>query len=106
MVKLLDKKLEEVIAVIMNSNDYKECVKLKEKMQKNEELMSLINTLKEKQKEYIKKDYSNKEELEELKNKLYDIPLYSVYMEHLKKVNEMISYVQDDLNDYFYYLCN
>lgn len=105
-MKLLDKKLEEVIAVIMDSNDYKECVILKEKMQKNEELMSLINTLKEKQKEYIKSGCCNKEELEDLENQLYDIPLYSVYMEHLKNVNKMISYVEDDLNDYFYHLFN
>ena len=106
MVKLLNKKLEEVIAVIMDSNDYKECVSLKEKMLKNKELMSLINTLKEKQKEYIKSGCCNKETLEYLETQIYDIPLYSIYMEHLKNVNKMISYVQDDLNDYFYHLFN
>lgn len=106
MVNLLNKKLDEVIVTIMDSNDYKECVKLKEKMQKNEELMELIDTLKEKQKEYIKNDCCNKEELEELEKRLYDIPIYSVYMEHLKNVNELISYVQEDLSDYFYHLFN
>lgn len=106
MVKLLNKKLEEVITVIKDSEDYKECVKLKEKMKKNEELMQLIDTLKTLQKEYVKNGYQDKEKLEEVENKLYEIPIYAIYMEHLEKVNQMISYVEDDLNDYFYQLFN
>ena len=54
MVKLLNKKLEEVITVIKDSKDYQECIKLKEKMKKNAELMQLIDTLKTLQKEYVK----------------------------------------------------
>ena len=34
------------------------------------------------------------------------IPIYNVYMKKLNKVNEMIDYVQDELNDYFYKLFN
>jgi cell fate (sporulation/competence/biofilm development) regulator YmcA (YheA/YmcA/DUF963 family) len=106
MVKLLNKKLEEVITVIQKSEDYQECIKLKEKMKKNVELMQLIDTLKTLQKEYVKNGYQDKEKLEEVENKLYEIPIYVTYMERLEKVNQMISYVEDDLNDYFYQLFN
>lgn len=106
MVKLLNKKLEEVITVIQESEDYQECIKLKEKMKKNAELMQLIDTLKTLQKEYVKNGYQDKEKLEEVENKLYEIPIYVTYMERLEKVNQMISYVEDDLNDYFYQLFN
>lgn len=106
MVKLLNKKLEEVITVIKDSKDYQECIKLKEKMKKNVELMQLIDTLKTLQKEYVKNGYQDKEKLEEVENKLYEIPIYVTYMERLEKVNQMISYVEDDLNDYFYQLFN
>lgn len=106
MVKLLNKKLEEVITVIKESEDYQECIKLKEKMKKNAELMQLIDTLKILQKEYVKNGYQDKEKLEEVENKLYEIPIYVTYIVHLEKVNQMISYVEDDLNDYFYQLFN
>lgn len=106
MVKLLNKKLEEVIAVIKDSEDYKECINLKEKMKKNRELMRLTDTLKTLQKEYVKNGCQDKGKLEEVENKLYEIPIYVTYMEHLKNVNLMISYVEDDLNDYFYQLFN
>ena len=106
MVKLLNKKLEEVITVIKESEDYQECIKLKEKMKKNAELMQLVDTLKTLQKEYVKDGYQDKEKLEEVENKLYEIPIYVTYMERLEKVNQMISYVEDDLNDYFYQLFN
>ena len=106
MVKLLNKKLEEVISVIKDSKDYQECIKLKEKMKKNAELMQLVDTLKTLQKEYVKDGYQDKEKLEEVENKLYEIPIYVTYMERLEKVNQMISYVEDDLNDYFYQLFN
>lgn len=106
MVKLLNKKLEEVITVIKDSKDYQECIKLKEKMKKNAELMQLIDTLKTLQKEYVKNGYQDREKLEEVENKLYEIPIYVTYIGHLKKVNQMISYVEDDLNDYFYQLFN
>ena len=34
------------------------------------------------------------------------IPLYSIYNQKLNVINEKISYVNDELNDYFYKLLN
>lgn len=106
MVRLLDKALDQVVSVITQSDDYKRCIELKEKMKNNKELMQIIDELKDAQKKYVKDGFKNKEEIESLEQKLYQIPIYVIYMEHLDRVNEMIAYVEEDLNDYFYQLLN
>ena len=106
MVKLLNKAVDDVIRVIVNSKEYQQCLQLKKEMKKNKELMDLIQKLKDAQKKYVKSAYQDNSEVELLENKLKDIPIYMVYMETLEKVNSMISYVEDDLNDYFYQLFN
>ena len=105
MVKLLDKAILEVVSVIKNSNDYKQCVVLKNKMKNNKELMDIIEQIKEVQKLYIKTG-NNKELLDSLEEKLNNFPIYVTYMNHLEKVNEMISYVEDDLNQFIDKLVN
>lgn len=105
MVKRLNKALGDVIAVITNSDDYQQCLQLKNKMKKNQELMELIENLKTAQKEYVKNGVG-KEKIAFLEEKLYQYPIYLVYMEHLGKVNDMLSYVEEDLNDFFNQLMN
>ena len=104
MVRLLDKSLNQVLSGITQSHDYKRCIALKEKMKTNKEVMQIIDELKDAQKKYVKDGFKNKEEIEYLEQKLYQIPIYVIYMEHLDRVNEMIAYVEEDLNDYFYQL--
>ena len=100
-------KLDKVINYIINSEEYKECISIKEKMNDNTELIKLIDEVKNLQKKYIKtNNVSVKEELDNCINRLNSIPIYNVYMEKLNKVNEMIDYVQDELNDYFYKVVN
>lgn len=108
MVKWLNRALDEVISVITSSRDYRICIELQEKMKKNQNLMDLIDKLKEAQKRYVKSNYdkSIKGELDLLEEKLQQIPIYVSYMMHLEKVNDMLSYVEDDLNQFFYQLLN
>lgn len=108
MVKWLNRALDEVISVITSSRDYRICIELQEKMKKNQNLMDLIDKLKEAQKRYVKSNYdkSIKGELDLLEEKLQQIPIYVSYMMHLVKVNDMLSYVEDDLNQFFYQLLN
>jgi cell fate (sporulation/competence/biofilm development) regulator YmcA (YheA/YmcA/DUF963 family) len=101
----LNKAIDDVISVIVNSKDYQQCLQLKDKMKKNQELMKLIEDLKKTQKEYVKSGIG-KEKIDSLEEELYQFPIYVVYMEHLEKVNDMLSYVEEDLNDYFYQLMN
>jgi len=103
----LNKELDEVINTIINSDDYKSCIQLKEKMSTNKEICELVDKIKVLQKKYVREN--GEEVLEELKlleERLNEIPIYVIYMQHLEKVNEMINYVKDELNDYFYKVLN
>lgn len=103
----MNKELEEVINTIINSDDYKSCIQLKEKMSTNKEICELVEKIKVLQKKYVREN--GEEVLEELKlleERLNEIPIYVIYMQHLEKVNEMINYVKDELNDYFYKVLN
>ena len=107
MVNQLNKELEEVINTIINSDDYESCIQLKEKMSTNKEICELVEKIKVLQKKYVREN--GEEVLEELKlleERLNEIPIYVIYMQHLEKVNEMINYVKDELNDYFYKVLN
>lgn len=107
MVNQLNKELDEVINTIINSDDYKSCIQLKEKMSTNKEICELVDKIKVLQKKYVREN--GEEVLEELKlleERLNEIPIYVIYMQHLEKVNEMINYVKDELNDYFYKVLN
>ncbi len=103
----MNKELEEVINTIINSDDYKSCIQLKEKMSTNKEICELVDKIKVLQKKYVREN--GEEVLEELKlleERLNEISIYVIYMQHLEKVNEMINYVKDELNDYFYKVLN
>ncbi len=103
----LNKSLNEVVDCIKNSKEYKKCIELKEKMNSNDEINSLVKEIKIKQKKYIRSNDSNiLSELKELENKLNSIPIYHIYLDNLEEVNNMINYVKDELNDYFDNLLN
>ena len=103
----MDKALDDVVSCILNSKEYKECVSIKEKMNNNTEITTRINKIKQLQKKYMRTlDLEVEKELNILESELDEIPIYHIYNENLNKVNEMISYVNDELNDYFYKLLN
>lgn len=103
----LDKSLDEVVDCIKESKEYKKCIELKDKMETNDLINSLVKEIKLKQKEYIKSNDPNiLSELNELEEKLNCVPIYHVYTENLEKVNEYINYVKDELNEYFNNLLN
>jgi len=100
-------ELNKIIEYITNSSEYKKCISLKDKMINNTKLMDKINKVKELQKRYIKSnDLSIKNELDLLIEELNNEPLYYNYMNNLEVVNEMISFVNDELNNYFYKVIN
>ncbi len=103
----MNKELDEVINTIINSDDYKSCIQLKEKMSTNKEICELVDKIKVLQKKYVRENGEEVlEELKPLEERLNEIPIYVIYMQHLEKVNEMINYVKDELNDYFYKVLN
>ena len=107
MEKKLNNILEEIINYITNTKEYKNCLKYKEEMDKDNHIKELVNSIKKLQKEYIKSNDNNiKKELDKLEEELYDIDLYNKYNQNLEIVNNMINYVKEELNDYFYNILN
>lgn len=99
------KSLDDIILYITNTKEYQKCISLKEKMNQSEEIKSLIEEIKIKQKIFVKHPSKEIEfQLMELNQRLETIPIYSSYQRNLEKVNEMIDYVRDSLNDYFDHL--
>ncbi|MBR1937303.1 MAG: YlbF family regulator [Bacilli bacterium] len=102
------KQLDRVINTIKDSDDYKKCIEIKNKMNNNTELVDMIERVKKLQKKIVNNpdsiDLEN--EYNELNNKLNDIPIYHEYLYYLDRVNEMIIYVKDSLNDYFVEIIN
>lgn len=103
----MNEALNEVINTIVNSDDYKKCIELKNTMSSNEELVSLIEKIKKLQKKYVNtNDQEILVELEKLEEELNNVPIYVIYMQYLEKVNEKIEFVKDELNNYFYDVLN
>ena len=95
--------VEELVSYIKSTKEYQMCISLKEKMKDNLEIEELVQNIKLLQKKYIRSEYREdvKKELDECTERLNSIPIYSTYLENLEKVNEMINYVKETLNDYF-----
>ena len=103
----MNEALNEVINTIINSDDYKKCIELKNTMTYNEELVSLIEKIKKLQKKYVNtNDQEILVELKKLEEELNNVPIYVIYMQYLEKVNEKIEFVKDELNNYFYEVLN
>lgn len=107
MEKKLSKAVQEVVSSITESDEFKECIRLKEKMGENSEIKELVDTIKKLQKKYVRTlDDSVKEELDKAQERLDSIPLYDSYQKKLAEVNKKIDIIKDELNDYFYKVVN
>ena len=90
------KKVDELVSIVKNTSDYKRYIELKKIMEDNNEIMSLVNSIKKKEQELVKKEYNkvntSKDEIEvnSLKDELNSYPIYQEYI-----------YLQEDLNNTF-----
>ena len=88
MEKKLSKAINEVVSVITESDEFKECIELKKRMDENSEIKELVQSIKTLQKKYVHTlDDSLKIELEQKEEKLNNIPLYYSYQRKLAEVN-------------------
>ena len=94
--ELLLSKVDELVTLLKESNDYKRYIELKEAIKTNKEIMNSISKIKKLEQERINKEYKKEdvkllsEELKSLKNELNSYPVYQEYM-----------YLQEDLNNTF-----
>lgn len=92
-------KVDEIIELINNSDDYKEYLKLKEIISNNEEITSLINKVKSLQKEIVH-GYNKELELQETLNTLNNHPIYREYNNKVIDINNQINLIETTLNNY------
>ena len=104
----VNQAIDEIVNYIKNSSEYKNTLSIKKQMDTNDELNSLISSIKSIQKKYVRSEYDSKykEELDKLNKQLNEIPIYVIYQNNLDVINQKINYIKDTLNDYFYHLFN
>ena len=86
-------KIDEMIEIIKNSNEYQKYIEISNKMAKNEDIMHLINEVKALQKTLVKDKNLGKniEHIEkEINDKVHLLEEYPIYLEY--------TYLQEDLN--------
>ena len=107
MEKELSNSIDELVNYITSTKEYKNCIKYKELMDEDNNIKELVSKIKKLQKEYVKSNNDDiKKELDKLEDELNNIDTYVIYNQNLEVVNNMINYVKEDLNDYFYNLFN
>lgn len=98
--KVILEKVDEIIEVIKKSPNYQKYLLLQEKMNSNQELINLINEVKDLQKMIV----NGKDKEIELKEKmalLENNPLYREYNNTLNDINNEFAIVENTLNNYF-----
>ena len=106
MIDILN-DVEKLKTKVLNSKEYKDFKKYEEKLDKNKEINDIINKIKKVQQTIIKKEDKNEEidkeqvELNTLYQKLDTYDDYKKYIESSKKLNEIITNIQKEFENYF-----
>jgi cell fate (sporulation/competence/biofilm development) regulator YmcA (YheA/YmcA/DUF963 family) len=103
--KEIEKKIDEIISEIENSEVYQKYLSLREKINSNKELTELINKVKVMQKDVIHKK-KKKEELDKLMDELNSNPLYREYNNCVYEINNTYGIIESSLNNYFNKIIN
>ena len=104
--EILD-KVDEIITYIKDTNEYKDYILLKEKLESNDKVKNLVKEVKSLQQNLVKAEAYKKDskELEstykEKLSELDKIPLYKDYNDSVTKLNEMYSLIKERLDTYF-----
>lgn len=101
MNKEILSKVDEIINIIENSNEYQKYLSIKEKIDNNKELKSLINEVRVLQKDIVH-HVKDKSLLEKKTSELNSHPLYIEYVNILDEINNTFSIIESSLNKYFY----
>ena len=97
--EILD-KVDEIIKEIEDSDNYKKYLELKEDINKNKDLVILINKVRQLNKDYTHK-LVEKEELDNVQNELNNHPLYREYLNTIALINNELSIIENTINNYF-----
>lgn len=101
------KDVEDLKEKILSSKEYKNFKKYETILDNNKEINDIINKIKKVQQTIIKKEDKNENieketiELNTLHQKLDTYSDYKNYIDSSKKLNEMITYIQKEFENYF-----
>ena len=101
------KDVENLKDNIINSEEYINYKKSEKELDNNKEIIDIIEKIKNIQKIIINKEDKNENTDEEeievntLYKKLNTYSEYTNYIENSKKLNDMITYIQKEFEDYF-----
>lgn len=98
--KIILDKIDEIIEVIKSSPNYQKYLSLQEKMNGNQELINLINEVKDLQKAIVN-GIDKENELKEKMTLLENNPLYREYNNTVNDINNEFAIVENTLNNYF-----
>ena len=105
----IQNKVLEIVNYIKETDTYKNYLKSSELLSGDLEITSLIDKVKEYQKEIVKYP-SKKEELElkitEIFNILNTSPTYLEYLDYQDEINNMLTIIEYKINKYFYDVFN
>jgi len=94
MNNIILNKIDEIIDIIKNSEEYQKYIEISNKMKNNKEIMTLIEEVKTLQKKLVKEkslgnntDYIDKQ----IDEKLKELDTFPIYLEYL--------YLQEDLDN-------
>ena len=99
--------IENLKFKILSSDEYNDYKKYEEILDNNKEINDIINKIKKVQQTIIKKEDKNENvdkqqiELNTLYQKLDTYDDYKNYIESSKKLNEIITYIQKEFENYF-----
>lgn len=94
-------KVDDIIKTIENSEIYQRYLKIKKLLEKDKEIMELINRVKVLQKDVVHKK-ATKDELDECLSTLKSKPLYLEYCNTLDEINDTFNIIESSINKYFY----
>lgn len=87
-------KVDEIIDIIKNSDEYQKYIEVSNKMKNNKDIMNLIDEVKSLQKKLVKEESLGKDITlidKEINNKLKLLEEYPIYLDYI--------YLQEDLNN-------
>ena len=104
---MIESSIEELFDSINNSNEYKEYKKINSMLNENKEVKSLIDEIKDLQKEATKLEYNNDDKYKEL-DKIIEIKTktlnankyYQEYLSKLRKFNNVLLASSSILDEY------
>lgn len=97
-------KTKELTNKIKEDKLYKDYMKLRQELKKDENITKTIDEIKRLQRKYVKANYQDKESLEKiniLTSELEEIPLYAIYQQKEEELNNNLVFIKEGLRDTF-----